>query len=729
MQSRGRRLWSVVSLALTALWGPVAQSRADDLAVAEQRIAEWSQEVWKSASSQDGKSDEALKLLDQIPPGADKLGLNDLATALERRRTNIATWESKRSTTIAEVRTKIADHLGKGELRLALKDANELYQLSSDKSAVLADPAIRDLTQRAEKAARDAESAGRWLEAQSLYSRLHWLYEEKATYKPDVVRLGQRLVMLRLYAPEQLYAMRNAERVAEGEDPLPPYNGAGEDWREKLRGISSEMVIAALSRASVAHVERVSMGAMLVHGYEAVRTLVTTSDLNAAFPGIADEAARTKMLAEIDAGIAKFKGDPARTWGFQDLYSALRSLTSVNRESIKLPDEALFHEFGNGAANALDEFSDFIWPDELARFQKTTEGNFPGVGIHITLDDAMQLKVVTPVEGTPAAKAGIRANDLIRKINGESTLGIALQQAVDRITGPIGSQVTLSVERQGVEGLTDFSMNRAVIPIYSVKGWERSGPRETDWNWFVDPVDKIGYLRLSQFSRETSREMRQAVLSMQRNGLKALILDLRYNPGGLLDEAVNVSNFFVGERALIVTQENKDGVTDESHRAPSGEALLKDLPVVVLVNTGSASASEIVAGCLQDHKAAVLMGDRSFGKGSVQNVYPLKGESAAFKLTTHYYKLPNGRLIHRRDGNSKWGVEPDIHVEMLPEQIDQALKLRLDADVPPGEAGATPADPNRLLAEGIDPQLESAVLLLRSKVAGTDAAKSVTSVN
>jgi carboxyl-terminal processing protease len=722
-----------VSLAVAGVLVPhlplAHTARADDLAAGEQRIAEWSQEVWQRASSGTDNSDDALKILDQLPPGADKLGLADFAAALERRRTNVATWEAKRATTIAEVRAKIADHMAKNELRLALKDANELYQISPDKSAILVDPSIQDLTQRARQAAQDAEAAGRWLEAQSLYSRLHWLYEEQATYKADVTRLGQRLLMLRLYTPEKLYEMRNTERIAEGEEPLPPYNAVGEDWREKLRGITSEMVIAALSRASIAHVERVGIGPMLVKGYQAVRTLVTTSDLSAAFPGITDDAARARLLAEIDAGIDKYGRDPLRAYGFQDLYASLRSLASVNRESVKIPDEAFFHEFGNGASSALDDFSDFIWPDELARFQKSTEGNFPGVGIHITLDDALQLKVVTPVEGTPAARAGIRANDLIRKINGEATLGIALQQAVDRITGPVNSPVTLSVERQGTEGLLDFTMKRAVIPIYSVKGWERSGPRETDWNWFVDPTDKIGYLRVTQFSRETSREMRQAVLAMQRDGVKALILDLRYNPGGLLDEAVNISNFFVGGQKMIVSQENKDGVTDEAHRATSGEPMLKDIPVVVLLNTGSASASEIVAGCLQDHKAAVLVGERSFGKGSVQNVYPLGRDAAAFKLTTHYYKLPNGRLIHRRDGDTQWGVEPDIHVEMLPEQIDQALKLRLDADVPPGEAGATPADPKRLLAEGIDPQLESAVLLLRARVAGVEAGKSISSVN
>lgn len=721
---------SVVMMA--GLWSPVA---ASDRVAAQNEVAEWSRQVWSNASGAAGRSDRAVELLLRPPASAEDAGLGDLTSNLARRRDHIEYWETKRQAGLAEVRTAMQSSLDKGDLRVALKSANELFELSPDKQAVLSDQSIRDLTALAETRARQAEAEGRWLEAQSLYSRLHWLHEEQATYKKDVNRLGQRLLMLRLYAPEKLHDMRNAERIAEKEEALPPFNRMGEDWQAKLKGIRPDMIVQAIGAAGAKHVEGVAVGSMLAGGYQNVRTLLTTSDLAAAFPGLNDPVARTRMLSEVDRMIARFDADPKRA-SFQDVRQSVVSLLSTNRDTVKIPDEALLHEFGNGASNALDEFSDFIWPDELSKFQKTTEGNFPGVGIHITLDDALQLKVVAPVEGTPAARAGIRSNDLIRKINDESTLGIALQQAVDRITGPVGSKVTLSVERQGVDGMLDFTMTRAVIPIYSVKGWERSGARETDWDYMIDHENRIGYIRITQFTRDTTTELRAALDRLKRDNVSGLILDLRYNPGGLLDEAVNVANAFV-ERGMIVSQENRGGQQQDAHRASPSRLVLGKVPVVVLVNTGSASASEIVAGCLQDHRRGVLVGDRSFGKGSVQNVFPVGDGNAMFKLTTQYYKLPNGRLIHRRDGSREWGVEPDVRVEMLPDQISDALKLRQDADVgvrnrtaPAGDEN-TPPDPRRLITEGIDPQLETALLLLQSQtvVSRATGAPTATALN
>lgn len=341
----------------------------------------------------------------------------------------------------------------------------------------------------------------------------------------------------------------------------------------------------------------------------------------------------------------------------------------------------------------------------------------------------MELKVVTPLSGTPAAQAGIRAGDIIRKIDGFDTLGIMLSQAVDKITGPNGTPVTLSIEREGHNDLIDFTLRRATIPIYASKGWDRSGPRETDWDYFIDREAGIGYIRLTQFNETTSAELREAVRQMRsrnRDDLKGLILDLRYNPGGLLSEAVAVANYFIDSSGNVVTQEDRRGQVIERQRLRRGRAELADVPLVVLINGGSASASEIVAGALQDYDRAIIVGDRSFGKGSVQNVYTLRGGNAAFKLTTHFYKLPNGRLIHRSPeiDRSQWGVVPDVVVEMLPDQVGDSLRLRQDADVIGLDENGRPIadaerpDPRDLLSEGIDPQLETALLLLRSKVYG-----------
>jgi carboxyl-terminal processing protease len=378
-----------------------------------------------------------------------------------------------------------------------------------------------------------------------------------------------------------------------------------------------------------------------------------------------------------------------------------------------------------------------IWPDEVARFNRMTEGKFIGVGIQIQMDEETQLiKVITPLEGSPAMRAGVKAGDLIKKIDGKSAIGISLNQAVDLITGPERTKVNLTVERatgekdhDGKEFTTDvdFQLTRAVIKQPSVKGWVRTGAKEDDWDWFIDKELGIGYLRLSQFTEETTTELRNAIAAMKRspNGLGGLILDLRYNPGGLLTEAVSVSNTFIDNGVIVSTEGN--GSMEPPRSAEPGNAMLGKTPLVVLINQGSASASEIVSGAIRHYADkgdinALVIGERSFGKGSVQNVWNLL--PAKMKLTTQYYKLPDGRIIHRKPKAQTWGVEPHLTVSMLPEAESEALKLRQEADVleidSTGnvvETGKPRPDPRKLLDDGMDVQLETALVILQGKAA------------
>lgn len=708
------------TLALCVVATPAAARPAlisDDIA-----IADWSEKVWATARSCGGC--DALEVLTSFPEGVLNANLDGLRASIDRYNENLAKRESDRAERIAEVQDELQQQVIAGDLSKALKAAIELFTLEPDRNTVLGRADVRELVHQAEEKARRLEAEGEWLESHSLFNRLHFLYEEDRRYRADLDRLSQRLLMVRLYTPERLHEMRSRQLVEQGEDPLPPYNALGDKWADKLFGINQRMVLAAVWQASTRHLDkdRIGMDRLLIGGLGSLRTMVTTSDLAEAFPGLADESARRAFTDFLDA-VERTIAEKGRFVGQQDLFITVRDVMRRNDETVRIASEALLHEFGNGAMSQLDEFSAVIWPDELEQFKRTTDGAFKGVGIQITLDDAQQLKVVTPLEGTPAARAGIRPGDLIRKIDGEPTIGIILSQAVDRITGEQGTAVTLTVEREGHEGLIDYQLVRAEIPIYSVKGWRRTGARETDWDWFIDPEHKIGYVRLTQFTRDTSRELLDAVTQMRRTGLDGLILDLRYNPGGLLSEAVEVASLFV-DRGVVVTQENAEGQPVETQIARRGRAVLADLPVVCLVNGGSASASEIVAGCLQDHKKAVVVGERSFGKGSVQNVFTL-AQNAAFKLTTQYYRLPLGRKIHRTHESKEWGIAPDIQVEMLPSQMGEALMLRQSADIIEfDEQGRVPEgfeapDPSRLLAEGIDPQLETALLLVQSQVVVT----------
>ncbi len=712
--------------AVAVLVAPVPGLAGEPAASAPQTqaLADWSRDLWTTAKN--GRSSQALDLIGSFPGPADSPAGAELMSVVERYRGNIEKRETARQARLAELDTDLAKSSEKGDLLAALRAAIETHTLSTDKAEVLARAPIQDLVAKAEESAKTAEAEGHWLDAHNLYNRLNLLYDEAGTYEENLRRLGQRLIMLRVYVPKRLHDMRSAQRVAEGEPALPPFNEVGEDWREKLKDVEEPMVYRSIQAAAQLHVDHVPMSQMLAGGYRAVRTLAATPDLAEAFAGLGDDAARNQFLKLIDDKLAALN-DPAKPIDYAAMVASVRSLLTANSATVKIPVPAVLHEFANGAMGELDDFSSIIWPDELAQFERTTEGTFKGVGIQITLNDAMEIKVVTPLEGTPAAKAGIRPNDLIRKIDGDSTLGMNLSQAVERITGKEGSRVVLTIEREAAEAPLEFDLVRAEIPIYSVKGWLRDGPRETDWDYMIDRASRIGYARITQFTNRTTREFRAAVEEMAAAGAKGMVLDLRNNPGGLLSEAVGVVSQYVPE-GVVVTQEDNQGRERERQSIIPGQASMADLPVVVLVNGGSASASEIVAGCLQDYHKAVIVGDRSFGKGSVQNVFGL-GSKAAFKLTTQYYRLPGkdgqpGRLIHKRPKSTTWGIEPDVEVEMLPKQFSDAIQIRLDADIVEFDAQGNLVnrenrpDPTRLITEGLDPQLETALLLIQSQALG-----------
>lgn len=694
-------------------------------------VDEWSRLVWMNAEA--GRTEVVFKLLEALPKDHASVAVSSLRDAVDLRERHIQDREASRVARMGELRTELAERLGNAEYDKALNSAVELQDLSGDKQAFLRDPQIMDLVARAEDAARRAEANNDWLRAQSLYFRLSLLFENTKRYDTELKRLSQRLTYLRLYAPKTLHDMRDAERIRDGKDPLPPFNSIGEDWRERLKGIDRTMVVRALTRADQANVDGVGLGEMIVGGLRAVENLVTTGALAQTFPSLADARTREAFLAQVGAEATRF--DARANAGQFELRRAITNLLQANASTVNIPEEAVLQAFGDGAMLALDEFSSIIWPFDMNQFMRSTQGSFQGVGIQIQLDEAGNLKVVTPIEGTPAQRAGIKRGDIIRRIEKDSTLGITLLQAVDRITGPAGTKVTISIEREGMDEPFDVTLTRAQIPIYTVKGWERNGPSENDWNWFIDEQSGVGYVRLTQFTENTSRDFDNAIRAMQARGLKGLILDMRFNPGGLLSQAVAIANRFVDD-GVIVSQHDARGFQTDRQVARRGLATLNRIPVAVLVNEGSASASEIVAGVLQDYAkggriSAILVGATTYGKGSVQNVYDLADGVAALKLTTQYYKLPGGRLIHRRPGAEGWGVAPDIEVKMLPKQVGNALELRQDADIVEFDAKGKPVlaenrpDPKRLLADGIDPQLETALLLLKSRILGQTEAQAM----
>lgn len=311
-----------------------------------------------------------------------------------------------------------------------------------------------------------------------------------------------------------------------------------------------------------------------------------------------------------------------------------------------------------GMMDELDPYSNYISPDDLTKFNVQVEQEFSGIGIQVTIDPhSRRLTVTSPLPGTPAYKAGVRAGDTIMEINGKTTEKMTVDDAVKVLKGKEGEEVTIGVMHPGSSQVDKLTMPRAKIHVPTVLG--DSYKPDGTWNYFLDPEHKIAYIRLTAFSRNTGRELRSALSDLKSQGMKGLILDLRFNPGGLLNTAVEVADLFLEEGKIVST---KGRNTEEREQWAKKPGTFSGFPMAVLVNRYSASASEIVSAALQDHKRAVVVGERTWGKGSVQNVIELENGKSALKLTTASYHRPSGKNIHRfpdSKESDEWGVMPD----------------------------------------------------------------------
>ncbi|MGH6673552.1 MAG: S41 family peptidase [Xanthobacteraceae bacterium] len=352
---------------------------------------------------------------------------------------------------------------------------------------------------------------------------------------------------------------------------------------------------------------------------------------------------------------------------FGDVFERVRADYVDKPDDKKLVESAI-----NGMLTGLDPHSSYMDPKSFQDMQVQTRGEFGGLGIEVTMEDGL-IKVVAPIDDTPAAKAGIQANDIITMLDDEAVQGMTLNQAVDKMRGPVNSKIKLTIMRRGVNKPIVVTVTRDIIRVKSV----RSHAEGND----------IGYIRITQFNEQTTDGLKQAISDLKNqlgeDKIKGYILDLRNNPGGLLDQAISVANAFVAKGEVVSTRGRNSDETQRFDARPS-EILAAHKPLIVLINGGSASASEIVAGALQDHRRATLIGTRSFGKGSVQTIIPLGAGNGALRLTTARYYTPSGRSIQAK------GIVPDI---IVLQDVPAALKGEMDSK---GEASL----PGHLAATG-----------------------------
>jgi carboxyl-terminal processing protease len=380
---------------------------------------------------------------------------------------------------------------------------------------------------------------------------------------------------------------------------------------------------------------------------------------------------------------------------FDNVFERVRADYVYKPDDTKLIESAI-----KGMLTGLDPHSSYMDPKSFRDMQVWTRGEFGGLGIEATMEDGL-IKVVAPIDDTPAAKAGVMANDIITMLDDEAVKGMTLNQVIDKTHGPVNTKIKLTIMRKGSARPVVLSITREVIRVKSV-------------SWHPEGTD-VGYIRITRFNEQTTDGLKQALADLRNklggDRIKGYILDLRSNPGGLLDQAISVSNAFLDKGEIVST---RGRASDETRRfnARPGRELTGEKPLIVLINGGSASASEVVAGALQDHKRATLIGTRSFGKGSVQAIIPLGAGNGALRLTTARYYTPSGRTIQAK------GIVPDIQImQDVPNELKGETDSKSEASLPshlaavgqeqPGSQSYVPPD------EKNDKALQEAIALLR----------------
>lgn len=636
----------------------------------------------------------------------------------------VATRNDLKARTFAWNLERAQQALKDGRTFLALSFTSQAVPYADDLSALTDCPWVAELTARCQEEARRLEREDRWSNALSYYVLLGRVHRDN----DEIRQLSENAT--RYARIELTYKDRKA-------------------LDERIRGVDRSLLRSAVKMVEQLYYREPDFREMAEGALDNLRTLAGVSKLRAYLDGLGNPALREhfiRRLTDLRAGLATEKN-----YGYRDLVRLFNQVCDLNRESVELPEGLLVVEFVEGVLGKLDDYTGMIWPADAVDFEKMMMGGFEGIGIQLGLDERTnRLKVVTPLENSPALEAGLQPDDVIIAVNGESTAGWTTDDAVRNIMGPSGSEVVLTVQRPRTGETIPFKLTRRRIVLTTVRGVERVGGNGNGWNYMLDKDAGVAYLRLSGFHPASAQELKDALRQARAQGMKGLVLDVRHNSGGLLDVAIDVVSTFL-ERGEVVATRGR--IEFESRSRVGGEAPYKDLPLVVLVNEGSASASEILAGALQDHQRAIVLGDRTFGKGSVQHVRPL-GVEARLKLTTALYYLPSGRSPHKAPKAEEWGVDPDWPLKLTPKEfrrvlereresyiihnegpesankaLDEAERDKLlealksedqakDKDAPmlsEEDIQALEADPNEV--PNTDPQLETALLLIRVKLA------------
>ena len=611
-------------------------------------------------------------------------------------------YQTKQSARKAMDRADFEKYVGYAKARIERKE----YALALDKSLLAADVAddreaflrsdwLQQLVNDALAKADELRKKSDWKSAWHIYWDLGLLYEREPRYQKL-----EHEVLTHL----RLDTMFNEDS----------------HWQERIEKVEWKDAESAMECIGLYYVEAPDFKVITERGLEQLLLLAESKSAQKTFEGLRNEDDRRDFKARLQENLDQVRAAPTL-----DRRACVerfrRAVHKINKETVRLPEELVVSELMRGALEPLDDFTTIIWPQDIDEFDKHTRGDFIGVGISIIKNRLGEIEVVTPLEDTPAFRHGVQAGDIITKVDGVPVKTYSLNKVVDTITGMKGTPVTLTIRRG--ESEIEFPLVRDLVKIQSVKGWQRRP--DGNWNHFADEENKIGYIRITNFQKNTAEDLANVMSELQAKGLKGLILDLRWNPGGLLDSAWQVSSLFLHRGDVVVSTKGRNQGEDQHLNAPS-EGPYGDVPLVVLVDEGSASASEIVSGAIRDNHRGTVIGERTFGKFSVQNLIPLSSSNAKLKITTARYYLPSGVSLHREPTSDKWGVEPEIPVRLARWERVNAWQARRDADLlgPPKPETKAAADADKPIDPStIDPLTGEEVAPERKNEADADAAK------
>ncbi len=455
-----------------------------------------------------------------------------------------------------------------------------------------------------------------------------------------------------------------------------------ESRRERFQGVKKDIFVWAIAVLKSNYIDIIDYKQMATKAIKRCQLLGEVYSMPDIQDSIPDENRESAWSAALSAVLADVEQSPTG-FGNDEFVDVFEKLLKLNETTVELPQPVLIAQFAEAAFSSLDPYTVIVWPKQMQSFQKMMTNEFTGIGIEITKQKGL-LTVASLLPDTPAYNSGLDAGDVIEKVDGVETKDMTLICAVDKITGPKGTKVTLTIKSAGEEETKDITITRAKITVPTIRGWQRT--ERGRWRYMIDDQEKIGYLQLTSFSERTSADLEKVLLELEAKGLKGLILDLRFNTGGLLDSAVAVTDKFLKEGLIVRTEGgfSRGLVFEAAHEKNTHP----NYPLVILINSGSASASEIVAGALADekHNRAILVGERTHGKGSVQGIayYPQGG--AQLKYTMAYYHLPSGQRVEsaeavKKQGRKDWGIGPDIEVKLRSDELKKFVDVQRNNDV------------------------------------------------